>query len=176
MMKKTTKTSVLLFAMITIFSCDKLDELTEFDITKDFSTTVNVNLIEDSDGTAQTWRQTSTINLETIEEIQSNLDLIKSIKINSLTFKVINFTGTEGAIATEASLNFGETVIAVNDINLEDSSTVYSIGSSLELSTIANDLKKTSQITATSTGTVSSTPARFDIVITLDVTTTIDVL
>ena len=176
MMKKTSKTSVLLFAMITIFSCDKLDELTEFDITKDFSTTVNVNLIEDSDGTAQTWTQTSTINLETIEEIQSNLDLIKSIKINSLTFKVINFTGAEGAIATEASLNFGETVIAVNDINLEDSSTVYSIGSSLELSTIANDLKNTSQITATSTGTVSSTPARFDIVITLDVTTTIDVL
>ena len=116
---------------------------------------------------AQTWTETSTINLETNEEIQTNLDLIQG---------VINFTGAEGATATEVSLSFGDTVIAVADINLEDSITVYSVGSSSELNTIANDLKNTSEITATSIGTVSSTQVRFDLVITLDVTTTIDVL
>jgi hypothetical protein len=175
-MKLIKKINVLLLATITFFSCDKLDELTEFDITEDFSTTLNVTVIEDSNGTAQTWTETSTINLETNEEIQTNLDVIQGVKINSLTFNVINFTGAEGATATEVSLSFGDTVIAVADINLEDSITVYSVGSSSELNTIANDLKNTSEITATSIGTVSSTQVRFDLVITLDVTTTIDVL
>jgi len=175
-MKLITKINVLLLATITLLSCDKLDKLTEFDITEDFSTTLNVTVTEDSNGTAQTWTETSTINLGTNEEIQTNLDVIQGVKINSLTFNVINFTGAEGATATEVSLSFGDTVIAVADINLEDNSTVYSVGSTSELNTIANDLKNTSQITATSIGTVSSTPVRFDLVITLDVTTTIDVL
>jgi hypothetical protein len=118
-MKLIKKINVLLLATITFFSCDKLDELTEFDITEDFSTTLNVTVIEDSNGTAQTWTETSTINLETNEEIQTNLDVIQGVKINSLTFNVINFTGAEGATATEVSLSFGDTVIAVADINQE---------------------------------------------------------
>jgi len=175
-MKPFTKISMLLLAMITIFSCNKLDELTEFDITQDFSTAVNVNVVEDSAGAAQTWSQSSTINLATNDEIQSNLDLIQDVKLNSLTFKVINFTGVEGAIATEASISFGDTVIAVADITLEDSTTIYSIGSSSELNAIANDLKNATQISATVSGTVTSTPVQFDVFISLDVTTTIDVL
>ena len=175
-MKTFTKISMLLLAMITIFSCNKLDELTEFDITQDFSTAVNVNVVEDSAGAAQTWSQSSTINLATNDEIQSNLDLIQDVKLNSLTFKVINFTGVEGAIATESSISFGDTVIAVADITLEDSTTIYSIGSSSELNAIANDLKNATQISATVSGTVTSTPVQFDVFISLDVTTTIDVL
>jgi len=102
-MKLITKINVLLLATITLLSCDKLDKLTEFDITEDFSTTLNVTVTEDSNGTAQTWTETSTINLGTNEEIQTNLDVIQGVKINSLTFNVINFTGAEGATATEVS-------------------------------------------------------------------------
>ena len=35
--------------MATAFSCDKLDELTEFNITQDFSSVVYVDVIEDSE-------------------------------------------------------------------------------------------------------------------------------
>ncbi len=175
-MKYFTKTSMLMLAMITIFSCNKLDELTEFDITQDFTTTVNVDITEDSEGAAQSWSQSSTINLASNQEIQANLDLVQDVQINSLTFKIINFIGIEDAIATEASLGFGDTVIAVADINLEDSTTIYSVGSSSQLNAIANDLKNAAQITATVSGTVTSTPVKFDVVISLDVTTTIDVL
>lgn len=62
-MKKITKISVLILVMITLFSCDKLDELTEFDITQDFSTSVNIDVIEDSEGAAQSWSQSSTISI-----------------------------------------------------------------------------------------------------------------
>jgi hypothetical protein len=51
-MKLIKKINVLLLATITFFSCDKLDELTEFDLTQDFSTSLNVTVIEDSNGTS----------------------------------------------------------------------------------------------------------------------------
>jgi hypothetical protein len=77
----------------------------------------------------------------------------------------------------DASLRFGDdTLIALEDINLEDSSTTYSVGTAQQLNTIANDLKNASEIMATVNGTVASSPVRFDVVIVLDVTTTIDVL
>ena len=47
-----SKFSATLLATFTIFSCDKLDELTEFDLTQDFSTSLNVTVIEDSNGTS----------------------------------------------------------------------------------------------------------------------------
>ena len=55
------------------------------------------------------------------------------------------------------------------DITLEDSTTIYSIGSSSELNSIANDLKNTPQISATLSGSVTSTPVQFDVFMSLDV-------
>jgi hypothetical protein len=175
-MKIVSKISLLLLAAITIFSCGELDELTEFDITQDFSTTVNVDITDDSDGEPQSWSQSSTINLADNDEIQANLDLVQDVNINSLTFKIINFIGVENAIATEATLSFGDTIIDIEDINLQDNTTIYSIGTSSELNAIANDLKNTSEVTVTVSGTVTSTPVKFDVVITFDVTTTFDVI
>ena len=175
-MKKLTKISTLFIVMTILFSCDKFDELTEFNITQDFNTTVNVNVIEDSEGATQSWSQSSTINLASNNQIQENLDLVQDVRINSLTFKIVDFTGVEGAIATEASLSFGDTIIEVADIELDDNTSIYTIGSSSELNAIANDLKNNVEITTTASGTVTSTPVNFDVFISLDVTTTIDVL
>jgi hypothetical protein len=170
------KINALVFAMATAFSCDKLDELTEFNITQDFSSVVYVDVIEDSEGAVQIWSQSATLDIASNDQIQENLDLIQDVKISSITFKIINFTGVEGAVATEASLSFEDTVISVSDIQLEDSTTIYTIGSDSELSAIANDLKNDVEITTTASGKVSSTPVKFDVYISLDVTTTIDVL
>jgi len=175
-MKIASKISLLLLTVITTFSCGELDELTEFDITQDFDTTINVDITDDSEGQPQSWSQSSTINLADNEQVQANLDLVQDVNINSLTFTIINFVGVENTMATEVSLSFGETVISLEDIDLQDNTTIYSLGTSSELNTIANDLKDTSEITATINGTVTSTPVKFDVVITLDVTTTFDII
>jgi len=176
-MCKFKNIGLFLIALITIVSCSKLDELTEFDISDNFKTTLNINVTEDSEGEPQSWSQSSTVDLADNNEIESSLDLIQDVKINSLTFKIINFTGVENATAIDASLRFGDdTLIALEDINFEDSSTTYSVGTAQQLNTIANDLKNASEIMATVNGTVASSPVRFDVVIVLDVTTTIDVL
>ena len=137
---------------------------------------VYVDVIEDSEGAVQIWSQSATLDIASNDQIQENLDLIQDVKISSITFKIINFTGVEGAVATEASLSFGDTVIEVADIELEDNTSVYTIGSSSELNAIANDLKNATEITTTASGTVTSSPVKFDVFISLDITTTMDVL
>jgi len=96
--------------------------------------------------------------------------------INSLTFKILNFEGEENAMVTEASISFGDTTIDVEDINLNDNTTIYNLGTTAQLNTIANTLKDVSEITIAVSGTVSSTPVKFDVIISLDVTTTINIL
>ena len=175
-MKIFAKISVLLLMMISVCSCDDLDELTEFDITEDFSATFNVNIPE---GESLTFTQTSSINIASNQEIQDNLDLLQNVTLNSLTYEINNFVGVEGATVTEASINFSGTTIAVADINLQESdtnNTVYPIGDSAQLNAIANDLENNTEITATVTGTVNAAPVQFDVIVTLDVTVTIDVL
>lgn len=175
-MKKLTKISALFIVTALLFSCDKLDELTEFNITQDFNTIINVNVTEDSEGATQSWSKSSIISLASNDQVQQNIDLVQDVRINSLTFKIVDFTGIEGAIATEASLSFGDTVIEVADIVLDDNTSTYTIGSSSELNAIANDLKNATEITTTASGTVTSSPIRFDVFISLDVTTTMDVM
>ncbi len=178
-MKITKKISFLLLVMITAFSCDDLDELTEFDITEGFSTSFNIDLPDLGEGLPASISETATIDISSVQEIQNNLDLIQNIAINSLTYEIRDFTGVEGATVTEASLSFNGTSISVSDINLQesdDTDTVYVIEDSTLLNSIANDLKNNPVITATVTGTINATPVKFDVIVNLDITVTVDVL
>jgi hypothetical protein len=105
-MCKFKNVGLFLIALITIVSCSKLDELTEFDISDNFKTTLNINVTEDSEGEPQSWSQSSTVDLADNNEIESSLDLIQDVKINSLTFKIINFTGVENATAYRCEFTF----------------------------------------------------------------------
>lgn len=175
-MKIFTKLSVLLLMMIAVTSCDDLDELTEFDITEDFSTTFSIVAAEGSEGT---FSQTSSINLASNQQIQDNLNLLQDVTINSLTYEISNYVGAEGLKITSASINFSGTSISVSDIDLkqsDDNNTVYPIADAAQLNAIANDLQSNTEITATVTGSVDGTPVEFDVIVTLDVTVTIDVL
>ena len=177
-MKITSKITALFLIIMTITSCDKADELTKLDFKNDFSTTINVDITEDSDGEPQNWDETSsTINLASIEEIQA--DLIDNVRINALKFEIDNFVGEDNSVVSEASISFGTTEISVSNINLQEydaNNTVSSIGTAAELNAIATALKTTPEIIARAKGTISSTPVKFDVIITLDVTTTVDVL
>ena len=175
-MKIISKISVLLLTMIAVISCDKLEELADLDITQGFTTTINVSI---SEGSPETLNEVATFDLASDYLIKEKLDLIKDVNINSLTFKIDNFIGAEGATVSEATMSFGDTTITLNDINLEESdnnSTIYSVGDTTQLNAIADELQEATLITVTLSGTVDSTPANFDIVLTLDTTVTVNVL
>jgi len=179
MMKIKTKLSVLLLVMITAFSCDDLDELTEFDITEDFTTTYNISVPEDSEGMPQSFSESATIDIAENEEIQDNLDLLQDVTLNSLSYEIANFSGTQDATLTEATLNFGSVSISISNINLQQSdidNTIYEIADTSLLNAIADALENNIAINTSVTGTVSATPVVFDIIINLDVTATVDVL
>ena len=179
MMKIKTKLSVLLLVMITAFSCEDLDELTEFDITEDFTTTYNISVPEDSEGMPQSFSESATIDIAENEEIQDNLDLLQDVTLNSLSYEVANFSGAQDATLTEATLNFGSVSISISNINLQQSdidNTIYEIADTSLLNAIADALENNIAINASVTGTVSATPVVFDIIINLDVTATVDVL
>lgn len=178
-MKIRTKLSVLLLVMISAFSCEVLDELTEFNVTEDFSTSFNISLQENENGTAETFEESTTIDLTTNVDIQTNVDLLQNVSINSLTYEISDFSGVENAKITEASLNFGSTSIVISDIDLQQSdldNTVYMITDVNLLNAIANALLSNTVITASIIGSVDATPVQFDVKINLDVTVTIDVI
>jgi hypothetical protein len=178
-MKITKALNLLLLVMLTAFSCDALDELTEFDITEDFSTTFNIDVPNAGEGMSATFMNSATIDLASNQDIQDNLDVIQNVTLNALTYEIMNFSGAEGAMITEASLNLGSTTISVAAIDLQQSDTdneVYTITDTSLLNAIASALESSTAITASVTGTVNATPVTFDVEINLDVTVSVDLL
>lgn len=175
---KTQKTVIFFLSVSAcIFSCDKLDELTEFDINEDFNTTINVALTEDSEGEAVNLAKTAIINIAGNQDIQDNLSLIQDVVINSITYQIDNYVGGDDVTVTSASLSFASTVISVADINLKqsnDGNTVYTISDAAQLNAIGNYLESNSSVNVTLSGTISSTPAQFNVKITMDTTVTVD--
>ncbi|NER18716.1 hypothetical protein [Spongiivirga citrea] len=176
---KTSKQATLLLIVITmICSCNKIDELTEFDVTDGFSTTMNISVTGES-SEPQIFSEAVTVDISTNQDIQDNLDLIQDININSLTYEVSNFAGTENTTVTNASLSFDTIRIDIENINLQQAdtaNTIYTITDSTKLRDIAAILKSSASVTATLEGTVSDTPVIFDVIINLNLTATVDVL
>ena len=53
-----TKISILALVFLTVLSCNELDKLTEFDITEDFDTTLNVSIPDNSEGMEYSFEET----------------------------------------------------------------------------------------------------------------------
>jgi hypothetical protein len=163
--------------MLTAVACDEIDELTEFDITDDITETFTISVSEDSEDMPQSFTESITIDLASNQDIQDNISLIEDVMLNSLTYEISNFDGMEGTTVTEASINFSGIMVSVADIDLQQSdldNTVYTLADSSLLNDIAAILQNNTSITATMTGTVDSSPVTFDVIVTLDVTVTVD--
>ena len=177
----TLQNHIIFFIAITtmVCSCDALDELTEFDINQDFETTIHVVLTEDSEGEPVPITETSTIDISSNQEIQDNLELLQNVSINIITFQVDNVIGTEDARITNINLNFANTSITIDDLNLkqsDDNNTIYTINDSVQLNAISNYLENNTNMTITLNATISEAPAQFQLQLTLDTTVTVDVL
>ena len=178
-MKIRTKFSILLLLVATAFSCENLDELTEFDISENFSSTFNISVPQDSEGLPASLNASTDIDISTNQDIQDNLDLLQDVTINSITYEIANFSGAEEAMLTDGSLTFGSTTVLISDINLQQSdsdNTIYTISDVNAINAIANTLENTTAVTATLSGTVSATPVVFDIILNVDLTATIDII
>lgn len=162
-----------------VFSCDELDKLTEFNVDDNFSTSVNVDITEDSEGMPQSWSESAIIDIGTNSDISDNLNLIQNVSIKSLTYVINNYTGQDDATITEAMLSFNGNSISIENINLSSSdtnNTVYTITDAALLNSIGSILEKSSKLTVTVSGTVSSTPVKFDVIFTIDTEVTIDII
>lgn len=178
-MKITKQISLLLALLLTAVSCDQVDEFTQIDITDDFTATINIAITEDSEGMPVSFTETATINITSNQDIQDNVDTIQNIAVNALTYEISNFDGAAGATVTEASLSFGNTAIAISNINLQEAdtnNTAFPITGANLLNTIADQLENNSTILVTLSGTINETPVVFDVIVTLDVTVTAELL
>lgn len=175
---KIQKHAILLFIVLaSLYSCDKIDELTEFDVDGNFTTTITVEVAEDPNGEPQSFSQSGTINIAQNQDIQDNFNKIESIAINSLTYEITNFSGVEGAVITNASISFGATTIQVTDINVQQADAdnqVFSVNNTQQLNAIAAALKNSPSLTVTISGSVNDTPVNFNVVVKANVTVTID--
>ena len=176
-MKFLSKITCLLLMIITVLSCDKVDELTNFDVTEDFDTTISVDITEDSEDIG--FEESITIDIASNDRIQENLKLIDEVSIASLTYQFMDYDALDAVTLSDASITMAGITIEIDDIDVEAASsagTVYTVTNTSLLEAIASSLKNNPEVTATFAATISSSPVSFDVIVTLDATVTIDVL
>ncbi|WMI64280.1 hypothetical protein RBH94_09415 [Aestuariibaculum sp. YM273] len=170
------KLPFLAIVLLTIFSCEELDKLTEFDITDNLGTTLEVSIPE---GAPTNWSQEISVDLASNKQVQENLDYVQNVTINNLSFEITDYVGAADTQLTEASITVAGTSISIGTIDLkaaDDANQVFSIGTEEQLAIIAAYLKQAESVTVTLSGIVSATPVEFNVVIDVDATITIDVI
>lgn len=178
-MKISPKITYLLLIIVIIFSCDKVDELTDFDVTGDFETTVTVDITEDSQGAAISFEESKTIDIASDDRIQENLDLIEKVSIESLTYKFANYNLPEVITISDASISAAGMTIDIEDVDIAaaaSAGTVYTVTNTSFLQAIESSLENQPEVTLTFEATISSSPVAFDLIVTLDTTVTIDAI
>jgi len=170
---------VLILTALSFTACDEADELTQFDITEDFSTSFNINIPQDSEGQPASIEEFAGIDITANPQIEENFNLIESVSINSITYEISTFSGVEGATITEASLTLNGETISIANIDLkasDDADTVYELENAIVFNSLSQMLLNSSEISAGISGTVSGTPVQFDVILNFDITVTIDLL
>lgn len=149
-MKKTIFT-IAIFASIfclTLFSCDTIDDLTEVTFDTSLSDKIVVHVNQTS-GTAISFNESIFLNLDNTDT-HDYLNDINNISINSLSYKIINFTGDPmGVIDVEF---FVDDVSLLTDNFIvktqADSGQIFEVTNTTQLNQIASALKNQQQITA----------------------------
>jgi|AVFP01.1.fsa_nt_gi hypothetical protein len=171
--------SLLVLIFTGIFTgCDEADELTEFDISESFTTTINVNIPGDSQSEASI-DEFAGIDIINSPEIEDNYNLIQSISINSITYEIDDFSGFDGAVVSNASFTLNGDTISIDDVTLEDAdnnNTIFVLEDEVVFNSISQMLLNSSELSIGVSGTVNGTPVQFNVIVNFDITVTVDVL
>ncbi len=167
-------TTLLLLGITT--SCDKVEELTEKDISvKIVETTPQITL-----ESSETGRTETNASIRT-SKTQDYLDKLKSVKIKRFTYKVVRFQGTENyeieASVYAAGMKFFSDKFKLK--NAYSNKTSFEVTNTKGLNKLADLLKKGNNVPLIFEYTADSevnTPVKFRVEITIEATVTAGLL
>ncbi len=172
---KTFMTYCAVFmVMFSFTSCDKIDELTEYD----FNTTLTKSFDVTVDEGENAFSDAINVNISN-SDTQDYLDLLQDVNITSFTYQITNFNGdTEGTIVG-SFLADGQILETYNGVVSDEVGIEVSVTDVSALNTIAGKLKNdtVNGVSFALTGTGNCNPAMtFTIDITIGLAITADVL
>ena len=161
---------VLVFSFST---CDELDELTERDVNTSVTERITVNI---DAGEAVDLNSSVKVNIDN-DDTHDYLNSIEKVKINSLTYRVVDFFGDlEGRISVDLMADSVLLATHTDVIVFDEIGELYTITDTSTLSSIATKLKNGADVTMSVIGISSSEAGmEFEIEITLNLTVTVDV-
>ena len=167
-----------LLLLCTLFSCDKIKDLTQKEIKQDFTASFNVSADEPGSFTDE-----STIFLLTsdLQEYEKNID---KVKIEEVQLEITSYSGGNDVVVAPAISSLNTTsksaTFEESSINLHEAfsnQTVIVYNSTADLNSVASAFKSEKKLTAKISGNVSnvsqSNPAQFTIKMTIKAVVTV---
>lgn len=176
-MKTITKTFMMLFAVSLFISCDKVEELTQFDVNETYKASADIEIPEDPEGNPQDFAYSATINIAENNDISNNFGNITALVIHELYLEIHNFSGNEDAAVDDAVITLGNVEVNLGTINLAAADAAeqkINIGNSQQIGLIATALMNSATMNVGFSGTISHTPVSFTAEVTLRLTATIN--
>ena len=160
-----TYSAVLIF-MFSFTSCDKIDELTEYD----FKTTLTESFNVTVDAGENTFTDTMAVNMVN-SDTQEYMALLQDVYITSFTYRIINFNGdTEGTIVGSFQAD-GQNLVTHDIVVSDKVGTVFEVDVST-LNTIAGKLKSGQNVIF---GLVGTGNCNQDMTFTIEMTIGLDI-
>ncbi len=158
--------------MCSFTSCDKIDELTEYDFNTTLTESFNVTVAAG----ANTFNDAIDVNMVN-SDTQEYMALLQDVSITNLTYRITNFNGDIDGTIVGSFLADGQTLETYNGVVSTEVGTVVPVSDVGTLNTIASKLKSGQNVIFALTGTGNCDPAMtFTIEITIDLAITADVL
>ena len=152
------KTIYILFLSLIVASCGSLDELLELKVENSLTETIAATVPQTSNVPVAV-DLSDTVHLNSGDLAQYK-DKIKSIKINSLSYKFKDFIGNTAGVIPTGTLKFDDVILGeLTDFNISDAAvagTSFGITDEVKLNQIASNFVNNSKLTVKLSGSVLS--------------------
>lgn len=148
---------ILSLVLVTVMfnSCDETKDLADVTINTNFTESIQLGA---EDGENISNEITETLELSN-DEINEYVDKIKSIKINKITYKLIEFSGDENCRFTDVNMYADNNLFETNEYTIKtvaDNGTVYTVTDEEKLATMATSFMIDNKVVFKMTGTSTS--------------------
>lgn len=154
----------IFFLSLIATSCGSLDDVLELKVENSLTESIPVSVLQTA-STAVAFDLSSTVNLNT-GDLAQYIDKISAIKINTLTYKFIDFTGNADGTIPTGTLKFDDVVIGeLTDFNISAAAvagTTFEITDAVKLNLIASNFVNNAEVTVKLIGTVLSEAGAMD--------------
>ncbi len=158
------KVIYIFFLSLIATSCNSLDDLLEIKVENSLTESIPVSVLQ-TGNTAVAFDLSNTINLNAGDLAQYK-DKITAIKINSLNYKFIDFTGNTAGTIPTGTLKFDDVIIGeMTNFNISVAAaagTLFEITDATKLNLIASNFVNNSEVSVKLTGTVLSEAGTMD--------------